>query len=134
MEDIVQWATILSPIIAVLLAWWAVWSSSRDASRQIDSVKKLTRNQLKVAILETNQKIWEADTHLSQINQREMEEHSPVHSMFQSASNIGDSMYRRAEKSKDLHDTQEFLQQQRIKLRNLKAELEKLEKEIDEGK
>ena len=134
MGTIVQWATILSPIIAVLLAWWAVWSSSRDASRQIDSVKKLTRNQLKVAILETNQKIWEADTHLSQINQREMEERSPVHSMFYSASNIGDSMSRRAELSRNRHDTQEFLQQQRIKLRNLKAELEKLEKEIDEGK
>ena len=133
MSIIVQWATILSPIIAVLMAWWAVRSSSKDASKQIDSVKKLTRTQLKVSILETNQKIWEAETHLSQITKRVYEENSPVRQMF-NVSEIHGSMYQRAEKSKELHDTQEFLQQQSNKLRNLKAELVKLEKEIEEGK
>ena len=132
MSIIVQWATILSPIIAVLLAWWAVWSSSKDASKQIDSVKKLTRTQLKVSILETNQKIWEAETHLSQITKRVYEENSPAQHIF-NVSEIHGSMYQRAEKSKELHDTQEFLQQQSNKLRNLKAELVKLEKEIEGG-
>jgi hypothetical protein len=132
MSVIVQWATILSPIIAVLMAWWAVRSSSKDASKQIDSVKKLTRTQLKVSILETNQKIWEAETHLSQITKRVYEENSPAQHIF-NVSEIHGSMYQRAEKSKELHDTQEFLQQQSNKLRNLKAELVKLEKEIEGG-
>ena len=128
-----QWATILlGPIIAVLLAWWAVWSSSKDASKQIDSVKKLTRTQLKVSILETSQKIWEAETHLSQITKRIYEEQSPVHQMFNVAE-LGSTIYNSREKSKELHDTQVFLQQQRDKLRFLKAELVKLEREIDEG-
>lgn len=129
---IVQLATILSPIIAVLLAWWAVWSSSKDASKQIDSVKKLTRTQIKVSILETNQKIWEAETHLSQITKRVYND-SSANQIFNVIGG-GGTMYERAEKSKDMHDTQEFLQQQRNKLKTLKAELEKLEKEIDEGK
>jgi len=132
MSIIVQWATILSPIIAVLLAWWAVWSSSKDASKQIDSVKKLTRTQLKVSILETNQKIWEAETHLSQITKRVYEENSSAQYIF-NVSEMGGTMYQRAEKSKELHDTQEFLQQQSNKLRNLKAELVMLEKEIEGG-
>lgn len=132
MSVIVQWATILSPIIAVLLAGITCWFSSRDAAKQIDSVKKLTRTQLKVSILETNQKIWEAETHLSQITKRVYEENSPVRQMF-NVSEIHGSMYQRAEKSKELHDTQEFLQQQSNKLRNLKAELVKLEKEIEGG-
>ena len=132
MSVIVQWATILSPIIAVLMAWWAVRSSSKDASKQIDSVKKLTRTQLKVSILETNQKIWEAETHLSQITKRIYEEQSPMHQMFNVAE-LGSTIYNSREKSKELHDTQEFLQQQSNKLRNLKAELVKLEKEIEGG-
>lgn len=131
MEEIVQCATILSPIIAVLLAWWAVRSSARDASKQIDSVKKLTRNQIKVAILETNQRIWEAETHLAQITKRVFENNSITNHIF-NVSAMGGTMYQQEEKKKELHDTQEFLQQQRIKLRNLKAELEKLEKEINE--
>ena len=132
MSDIktfVELATILSPIIAVLLAWWAVRSSSKDASRQIDSVKKLTRTQLKVSILETNQKIWEAETHLSQITKRVYNDNSSISQFF----NVGE-IGGIAEKKKDMQDTQEFLQQQRNKLKILKAELEKLEKEIDEGK
>lgn len=129
MEKFVELATILSPIIAVLLAWWAVRSSSKDASRQIDSVKKLTRTQLKVSILETNQKIWEAETHLSQITKRVYNDNSSISQFF----NVGE-IGGIAEKKKDMQDTQEFLQQQRNKLKILKAELEKLEKEIDEGK
>lgn len=129
MNSIVQIATILSPIIAVLLAWWAVWSSSKDASKQIDSVKKLTRNQLKISILETNQKIWEAETHLSQISKRVYFDNSSISALF----NVGE-IGGIAEKKKDMQDTQEFLQQQQNKLRTLKVELEKLEREMDEGK
>lgn len=50
MEYIVQWATILSPIIAVCLAWWAVRSSSKDTDKKIAAIKKSSEreiNQLK---------------------------------------------------------------------------------------
>lgn len=49
-EYIVQWATILSPIIAVGLAWWAVRSSSKDTDKKITAIKKSSEreiNQLK---------------------------------------------------------------------------------------
>lgn len=50
MEYIVQWATILSPIIAVGLAWWAVRSSSKDTDKKIAAIKERSEreiNQLK---------------------------------------------------------------------------------------
>ena len=52
MDIIVQWATILSPIIAVLLAWWTVRSSAKDTNRKINSINELTRLQIDVSILE----------------------------------------------------------------------------------
>lgn len=49
-ETIAQWATILSPIIAVGLAWWAVRSSSKDTDKKIAAIKESSErgiNQLK---------------------------------------------------------------------------------------
>ncbi|MBR4135298.1 MAG: hypothetical protein IKU03_02670 [Bacteroidales bacterium] len=46
MDTIVQWTTIFSPIIAVLLAIWMVWSSNRDTAKQIDSIKESTSRQI----------------------------------------------------------------------------------------
>lgn len=50
MEYIVQWATILSPIIAVGLAWWAARSSLKDTDKKIAAIKESSEreiNQLK---------------------------------------------------------------------------------------
>ena len=46
MDCIVQWATILSPIIAVGLAWWAVRSSSKDTDRKIAAMNDGTSKQI----------------------------------------------------------------------------------------
>ena len=45
MNVIVQWATILSPIIAVLIAWWMSKSSKEDTAKQIES-----KNQKEIII------------------------------------------------------------------------------------
>ena len=50
METIVQWATILSPIIAVLIAVWVVICSKKDANKQIESIKALSRQQIEASI------------------------------------------------------------------------------------
>lgn len=50
MGIIVQWATILSPIIAVLIAWWTVRSSAKDTAKQIKSIKELSRLQIEATI------------------------------------------------------------------------------------
>ena len=50
MDTIVQWATILSPIIAVLIAVWVVISSKKDTDKQIESIKALSRQQIDASI------------------------------------------------------------------------------------
>ena len=70
MDCIVQWATILSPIIAVGLAWWAVRSSSKDTDKKIAAIKKSSEreiNQLKeLAQLEVEALILKLDMELIQ--------------------------------------------------------------------
>ena len=48
MDTIVQWATILSPIIAVLVAVWVVISSKKDTDKQIESIKALSKLQIEI--------------------------------------------------------------------------------------
>ena len=46
MNVIVQWATILSPIIAVLIAWWMSRSSAKDTAKQIAALEESTNKQV----------------------------------------------------------------------------------------
>lgn len=46
MNVIVQWATILSPIIAVIIAVWASRKSAKDTARQIAAVEESTKKQI----------------------------------------------------------------------------------------
>ena len=46
MDSIVQWATILSPIIAVLIAWWMSRSSAKDTAKQIAALEESTTKQV----------------------------------------------------------------------------------------
>jgi len=65
MSCIVQLATILSPIIAVLLAWWTVRSSAKDTAKKIAALEDSTAQQIaalnestskQIAALEENTK------------------------------------------------------------------------------
>lgn len=60
-NTIVQWATILSPIIAVVIAWWTSRKSAKDTekkiaaieestTKQIESVKELSRLTIEAAV------------------------------------------------------------------------------------
>lgn len=49
-DTIVQWATILSPIIAVLIAVWVTICSKKDTDKQIESIKALSRQQIDASI------------------------------------------------------------------------------------
>lgn len=46
MNTIVQWATIASPIIAVLIAFWMSRRSAKDTAKQIESIKNLAKLQI----------------------------------------------------------------------------------------
>ena len=66
METIVQFATILSPIIAVVLAWWTSRSSARSlqesTQKEIQSLKELAAIQIETTILEMEYEFFKAET------------------------------------------------------------------------
>lgn len=72
MGSFVQWATILSPIIAVLLAWWTVRNSAKDTTRQIESIKELSRLQMDATIKQVELEI-EKNIFLAKKAQQEAE-------------------------------------------------------------
>ena len=61
MQYVVQWATILSPIIAVVIAWWTSRNSAKDTAKkltaleastakQVESIKALQAQQIEASI------------------------------------------------------------------------------------
>lgn len=68
MEIIVQWATILSPIIAVLLAWWMSKGSERQTAKQIESIKELEKIQINLLQLQIDKELFEAKIKLDQVS------------------------------------------------------------------
>lgn len=80
MNTIVQWATILSPIIAVVIAWWASKKSVKDTDRkikaleentakQIESVKSLSRQMIEATIKQVELQIHNNLTRAKQAKQ-----------------------------------------------------------------
>ena len=47
MDTIVQWATRLSPIIAVLLAWWTVRSGANGTAKELAAMQENTEKEIK---------------------------------------------------------------------------------------
>ena len=70
MKIIVQWATIISPIIAVLLARWTSRRGARDASKMIKSVKELTKVQIEVTKVQLSKELWDAKKRSDQASER----------------------------------------------------------------
>ena len=79
-DHIVQISAILSPIIAVLLAWWASRSSAKATAKQIaaleestqkqvESVKEFAKIQTKLAALQFEKEAWEVRHRWRQVSE-----------------------------------------------------------------
>lgn len=140
MEYIVQWATILSPIIAILIAVWAIRSSAKDTAKQIaaleesttkqiESVKKLTKIQIEISQIQINKEIWEARARFLQADKKKDELAKFEHS-FAMAADIA-SMYREQHaRNVELSSESEFQQKYAHVLEQYQSRLYELSKEM----
>ncbi len=62
MEEIVTWATILSPIIAVIIAAWMVWVNTKSTQKEIAALKELSILQIDTTLLELESEYFKAAT------------------------------------------------------------------------
>lgn len=75
MNTIVQWATILSPIIAIGLAIWVNCASRKDTKKQINAIKRLSVLQAEITIIQNEIEIFKNDIKLRQAKELEFDEH-----------------------------------------------------------
>jgi len=144
-DYIVQISAILSPIIAVLLAWWASSSSAKDTAkqiaaleesttRQVESIKELARLQLEISTLQMSKELSDARNQYLRTSQKSMNQYESRSAMVGSPLNEFTSMmYERREKANDLSAEQDYCTKRINMLNSYMAQMnaikEKLEKE-----
>ena len=119
-DSIVQWATILSPIIAVLIAWWMSKSSAKDTAKQIaaleenttkqiESIKQLARIQIEITSIQLQKELTEARTGYLQASEKNMDAINDRFSMMGIPHNeVIARMQDKQEKQKNLSLEQDF--------------------------
>ena len=77
MCTIVQWATIFSPIIAVIRAWWTCRSGARDTAKLVKCNKKLMQINLQIKMIELSKEAKEEHLEFSSLlkKAKEMSKH-----------------------------------------------------------
>lgn len=151
MDIIVQWATILSPIIAVLIAWWTVRSSAKDTAKKIstlekstkeqivaleestkkevESVKELTNIQIELSILQTEIQLKEMDDYHKILSQR-VEEEAKKDKFLNQYDDHLNAIRQEEKRTRDLMDEQLKTIKQFRNLHELRAKLIELKKRI----
>lgn len=143
MDVIVQWATILSPIIAVLIAWWMSRNSAKDTakqiaaleestSKQIESVKKLARIQIELTSIQMGKELWESRSRYLQASEKSMDAIDDHFAML--GVQYNDTITRmqdRNEKRKNLSLEQKFYSQQISMLNGYMDKINDLRGELD---
>lgn len=142
MDSIVQWATILSPIIAVGLAWWTVRSSSKDTAKKIDAIeqntnkeierlKEISRLQIEIPIVQLKKELWDAQQHIQILTNRLSEINGFNSAMFTNAYGQEASL-KREEKIKDLKSERAFYFEQQKAIKEYLAQLEEIKKKLED--
>jgi hypothetical protein len=126
METIVQWATMFSPIIAVLLAWWTSKSSTRAANKQIATMKELEKIQIHLLQLQINKEKIDAHLRESQAFSREHED-DHFNNMI---GGFHDSLRQMNERKKDLASERQFQAERYQWLQKISETLDEMKKQI----
>ena len=144
MNVIVQWTTILSPIVAVFIAWWMSRSSAKDTAKQIaaleestakqiESIKELARLQIEISTLQMSKELSDARSQYIQITKKSMNVLDTRDNMLGVPMNDFTSMvYEKREKTNELSIDQEhcikrinMLNSYMERMNNIKENLEK---------
>lgn len=127
--DLVQWATILSPVIAVGLAWWTSRSGTRDTAKLVKSIKRLMQIQLQMKMLELSKEAKEEHIQFEILLRKDKENHaldSLNHLMLSP-----EELRRLEEKGKDIEANIDSTFDRRRVIAETMSDIMKLKKEIE---
>lgn len=145
MDAIVQLATILSPIIAVLIAWRMGRSSKKETAKQIaalkestkkqvESIKKLARIQVELTTMQIQKELGEARTHYLHASEKNID--AMGNRLSEAGISYSDTIARiheREEKEKNLHLEQDFYSKKISSMDNYLNRLDAIKNELDKG-
>lgn len=129
MEAFVQWATILSPIIAVGLAWWTSRSGARDTAKLVKCIKRLMQIQLQIKMLELSKEAKEE--HLQFEILLDKLKNNPTHNPLSHLILSPEESRQYEEKERDTETKKNFTFDRRIVIAEMMSDIMKLKKEID---
>lgn len=129
MEAIVQWATIMSPVVAVLLAWWTSKSSVRTAKKQIASIKELEKMQINLLQLQIDKELSESHIRYSQANGKINSEYGQ-RQVFNYIGDFADSMRSIREREHDIMSERDFHSERMKWLRLIQQRLDEMKKQV----
>ena len=128
-NNLVQWATILSPIIAVALAWWTSRSGARDTAKMLSLSKKLMQIKLQLKMLELSKEAKEEHLQFENLQNKskELKEYARTHmSVFNPA-----AMKKQEEDIKNLEEQTYQTFDQRALIAETMSDVMKLIKEVE---
>ena len=125
METFVQWATILSPIIAVGLAWWTSRRGARDTAKLVKSIKTLTQIQVHITRLNFFKEYQDACTHSNVLFEKSQKLHTNSFS-----NHLPESMRQREERKDDVNADHEFYRKRIADLSEIMEMLDGLSESI----
>ena len=129
MDIIVQWATILSPIIAVILAWLTSRSSTKAANKQIAAMKELEKMQINLLQLQLDKDLSDAKIRCSVATKKEHQ--SNEYNRF--SNQIGafpDTMRHIEERKQDLSSEREYHEERLRWLQVFQKQLDAMKRQI----
>lgn len=128
METIVQWATVLSPIVAIGIAFWVNYSGRKDTKKQVDAIKRLSVVQAEITIIQNEIELYKNHLKLQQAKELEFDDNS-IEAYQVEAWKIGERhrKNRQSQLDKEYYlKLQVELQQKQKELIELKNELKRL--------
>ena len=143
METIVQWSSILSPIIAVIIAIWASRSSAKASARQIaaveegnakeiESIKRFAKTQIEVSLMQIEKELGEAKTRAQQTARKMSERQRQEEAAYQLGGSFPKEMWSGQNEQKSLADNHSYHTQQIVKLNQLQSQLLEMRKQFEE--
>ena len=123
MDNLVEWATILSPIIAVALAWYTSKSGARDARKTIKSIKELADIQIRLLQIQLEKEETEAAIRHQQANEE-------ANDSFKRMTSIDEPFYHRMERDTTIANERDFQLEHLRSIQKAKGELRELKNRL----
>ena len=130
MDTIVQWVTILSPIIAVLLAWWTSRSSAREVNRLIVSMKEMKKIQIGLLQIQIEKDIAEATAKYVQTEKKQKKDAEYNEFLGRQIGGGMDAIHQKEERKRDIDAEKAYQYDLMIRLKYLQNQLEIMKQQV----